>query len=92
MLPPAIRTDAAAERRLAALIRFAAAAPRERRNVSLYWAACRAGELVAGGLVGAEAAAAALAEAGRHTGLPPAEAAATARSGVRTGAEGARRG
>jgi hypothetical protein len=52
----------------------------ERNNLT-YWAACRAGELVASGLLGADAAAAVIAEAATRAGLPRAEAECTAWSG-----------
>jgi hypothetical protein len=53
----------------------------ERNNIT-YWAACRAGEMVASGLLGADAAAAVIAEAGTRAGLPRSEAERTARSGI----------
>ena len=59
------------------------------RNSLTYWAACRAGEMVASGLLGADAAAAVIAEAAMRAGLPRAEAERTARSGIRaTGGRG----
>jgi hypothetical protein len=53
------------------------------RNDLTYWAACRAGEMVASGLLGANAAADIVAEAGTRAGLPRAEAVRTAWSGIR---------
>jgi hypothetical protein len=54
----------------------------ERNNIT-YWAACRAGEMVASGLIGAPAAAAVIVEAATRAGLPRAEAKRTAWSGIR---------
>ena len=54
----------------------------ERNNLT-YWAACRAGEMVASGLLRADAAAAVIAEAATRAGLPRAEAERTAWSGIR---------
>jgi hypothetical protein len=54
----------------------------ERNNVT-YWAACRAGEMVASGLLGADAAAAMIADAATRAGLPRSEAERTAWSGIR---------
>jgi hypothetical protein len=64
----------------------ASARPGERNNLT-YWAACRAGEMVASGLLGADAATAVIAEAATRAGLPRAEAERTARSGIRAAAE-----
>ncbi len=75
-----------AQSRLRALARFAGAAPRARRNTSLYWAACRAGEMVAAGLTAPADAMRVLVEAGRGAGLAEPEAAATVARGVRAGA------
>ena len=70
--------------RLAQLV--AAARPGERNNLA-YWAACRAGEMVASGLLRADAAVSIIAEAASRAGLPRAEAERTARSGVRAALE-----
>jgi hypothetical protein len=64
---------------LARLVRLVAGA----RNDLTYWAACRAGEMVASGLLGVDAAVGIIAEAGTRAGLPRLEAERTARS--RTG-------
>jgi hypothetical protein len=57
--------------------------PGERNNLT-YWAACRAGEMVASGMLDADLAVEVIAEAAARAGLPYAEARRTARSGVRT--------
>jgi hypothetical protein len=75
-----------AQDRLRALARFAANAPREQRNRSLYWSTCRAGEMVASGLAAPADAMRILVEAGRGAGLAEREAAATVASGLRAGA------
>jgi hypothetical protein len=79
---------AAPDRRLAALVRAAALAPEGRRNSLAFWAACRLGEAVAEGVLGEAQARAMAEEAARHAGLPAAEAARTAASGVRSGMGG----
>jgi hypothetical protein len=66
------------------LVRLIAGAREGERNDLTYWAACRAGEMVACGLLAADAAAAVIAEAATRAGLPRAEAERTARNGVRT--------
>jgi Bifunctional DNA primase/polymerase, N-terminal len=68
---------------LAKLVRLVADAPEGERNALTYWAACRAGEMVASGLINAESAAAVIAEAAICAGLARSEAERTARSGVR---------
>ncbi len=79
---------AAPDRRLAALVRAAAVAPEGQRNRLAFWAACRMGEAVREGLLGEAQARAMAEEAAKHAGLPAAEAARTAASGVRSGMEG----
>ena len=69
---------------LAQLVRMVATAPEGQRNSLTFWAACRAGEMVASGLLDAETAAAMIAEAAIHAGLERPEADRTARSGVET--------
>lgn len=59
--------------RLVGLIATVIEAPTGRRNHLLHWAACRAAEMAAGGLVRAEAAMVALEEAGRTCGLDDGE-------------------
>jgi hypothetical protein len=68
---------------LARLVRVVAAAPEGLRNRLTFWAACRAGEMVASGLLDAGSAVAVIAEAAILAGLTRAEAERTARSGVR---------
>jgi hypothetical protein len=71
---------------IAALVRFVAGAGAGERNRATYWAACRAGEMVASGLLGADDAAELIIEAAMRTGLPCDEASRTAWSGInRTG-------
>ena len=77
---------------LAGLIRKVALAREGERNAILHWAGCRTGELVGAGFIQVEAAVALLTEAGRQAGLSVREAAATARSGIRTGSAGASHG
>ncbi len=67
---------------LAQLVRRVANAREGERNALAFWAACRAGEMVASGLLDAESAAAVIAEAGVHAGLTRREAERTAQSGV----------
>jgi hypothetical protein len=69
---------------LARLVRLIARARAGERNSLTYWAACRAGEMVASGLLGADAAAAVIAEAATRAGLPRLEAERAAWSGIRT--------
>jgi hypothetical protein len=64
------------------LVRLIAGSRPGERNSLTYWAACRAGEMVASGLIGAPAAAEVIAEAAIRAGLPPAEAKRTAWSGI----------
>jgi hypothetical protein len=66
------------------LVRLIAGAREGERNNLTYWAACRAGEMVASGLLAADSAAVVIAEAATRAGLPRAEAERTAWSGVRT--------
>jgi hypothetical protein len=68
---------------LAGLVRTVALAPEGERNRITFWAACRAGEMVASGLLPGERAAAIIAEAAARAGLPAAEARRTAISGIR---------
>jgi hypothetical protein len=65
------------------LVHLVAGAPASERNNLTYWAACRAGEMVASGLLGANAAAAVITEAATRAGLPRSEAERTAWSGIR---------
>jgi hypothetical protein len=68
---------------LARLVRLIAGAREGERNNLTYWAACRAGEMVASGLLRPDAAAAIIVEAARRAGLPRAEAERAAWSGIR---------
>jgi len=61
------------------------ATPERDRNTRLYWAACRAAEMVSAGRVDEVTAAGLLADAATRTGLPEAEARRTIASGLRTG-------
>jgi hypothetical protein len=72
-------------RALACLVRLVASACEGDCNNLAFWAACRAGEMVAAGLFDAETAEAVIADAAMRTGIPAAEAERTARSGVITG-------
>jgi hypothetical protein len=83
--PAASRATVPDRHALARLVRLVAGASEGERNDLTYWAACRAGEMVATGLFGADAAAALIAEAATRAGLPRVEAERTARSGIRTG-------
>jgi hypothetical protein len=69
---------------LVRLVRLVARARTGERNNLTYWAACRAGEMVASGLLEAELVASVIAEAATRAGLSRAEAERTAWSGVRT--------
>jgi hypothetical protein len=66
---------------LAKFVRLVAAAPEGERNSLTYWAACRAGEMVASRLLDPETAVAVIAEAGVCAGLTRIEAERTARRG-----------
>jgi Bifunctional DNA primase/polymerase, N-terminal len=83
--PLAFRATAPDRHALARLVRLVAGAREGERNDLTYWAACRAGEMVASGLFDADAATALIAEAATRAGLPRAEAERTARSGIRAG-------
>jgi hypothetical protein len=65
------------------LVQLVANARIGERNSLTYWAACRAGEMVASGLLGPHAAAAIIAEAATRAGLLRPEAEDTAWSGIR---------
>src|SRR5262249_36311507 len=80
-LSPHIRV--AADHALMRLVRRAASASPGERNTLTHWAACRAGEMVASGLLRANTAAALITEAAMRAGLPRAEAERTAWSGIR---------
>jgi hypothetical protein len=82
----------AATARLAALIYAVRRAPDTQRHPTLFWAACRAGEMVAAGEVEGEAAARALAQAAMEGGGADAvRAALTALDGIARGSAEARR-
>jgi len=66
------------------LVRLIAGAREGERNNLAYWAACRAGEMVASGLLDPDAAAAMIAEAATRAGLPRGEAERVAWSGIKT--------
>jgi hypothetical protein len=85
--PAASRATVPDGRALARLVRLVASATEGERNDLTYWAACRAGEMVASGLFDADAAIALVAEAATRAGLPRVEAERTARRGVRAGGD-----
>jgi hypothetical protein len=70
---------------LAGLVRKVASAAEGQRNAITFWAACRAGEMVGSGLIGADIAAAIIVNAALLSGLTPTEAERTAWSGIRAG-------
>jgi hypothetical protein len=76
--------------RMVGLVRTVMEAPPGQSNSALYWASCRAGELVARGEVTAHQAHAALFEAALQRGIPEREAGATPDNGVIS--QGLRRG
>jgi Bifunctional DNA primase/polymerase, N-terminal len=80
--PPAPRVVVPDTHALAKLVRLIANACEGERNSLTFWAACRAGEMVASGLLDADSAVAMIAEAGVCAGLSRREAERTARSGV----------
>jgi bifunctional DNA primase/polymerase-like protein len=80
--PPAPRVVVPDTHALAKLVRLIANACEGERNSLTFWAACRAGEMVASGLLDADSAVAMIAEAGHCAGLSRREAERTARSGV----------
>jgi len=73
---------------LARLVRRVAGASVGDRNNLAFWAACRAGEMVAAGLLNVETAEAVIADAAIRSGLAAREAERTVQSGVRTGSGG----
>jgi hypothetical protein len=66
------------------LVRLIAGAREGERNKLTFWAACRAGEMVASGMLKADAAVGLIAEAATRSGLPRPEAERTVWSGIRT--------
>jgi hypothetical protein len=68
---------------LSQIVRRVARAHEGERNAITFWSACRAGEMVASGLLDADTAAAVIAEAATLAGLPYSEAERAARSGIR---------
>jgi Bifunctional DNA primase/polymerase, N-terminal len=81
--PATPRVVVANELILMRLVRLLAGARPGERNRLTFWAACRAGEMVASGLLRADIAADVIAEAATRAGLPVAEAQRTAWSGIR---------
>lgn len=77
-----------ARRALAGILRTAARAAEGGRNAATFWAGCRAGELVAAGLLTEAAAVAAVAEAAVASGLSAREARQAAANGVTRGLAG----
>jgi hypothetical protein len=78
--------------KIAGLIRTVVSAAIGQRNNLLYWASCRAGELVADGAIPENVAQAMLFEAASHAGLKTAETIATIRSGLERGRGSLRHG
>jgi hypothetical protein len=70
---------------IAKLVTMVANATEGERNSLTFWCACRAGEMVAEGLLSAETAIAVITEAATRCGLPRNEAERTARSGINAG-------
>jgi hypothetical protein len=70
---------------IAGLVRFVAGIREGERNVATYWAACRAGELVAQGLIDPGFAEALIVEAATRTGIKTAEAKRTVLNGIAAG-------
>jgi hypothetical protein len=93
--PPLVRARSRAtipdDYALARLVRKVASAAHGQRNAVTFWAACRAGEMAASGLIGANTAADIIVNAALCSGLPSAEARRTAWSGVCTGLRGVTR-
>jgi hypothetical protein len=83
--PVALRAMVPDRHALTRIVQLVTGAREGERNDLTYWAACRAGEMVATGLFDADAAVALIAEAATRAGLPRVEAERTARSGIRTG-------
>jgi hypothetical protein len=71
-------------RRFEGVLRRVKFAPESQRNSTLHWGACRFGEAIRRGEIGAPVAEAALLGAALHAGLPEAEARRTIASGFRT--------
>ena len=84
----ATASSASQEASLAGLIRFISNASEGRRNDSVFWAACRAGQAVNAKVLSETAAVAMIARAAKEAGLPSREAEKTAASGVKTGMGG----
>jgi hypothetical protein len=82
-LAPPRRVVVANDHTLTRLIRLLASVRPGERNSLTFWAACRAGEMVASGLLRADTAVEVIAEAASRAGLPYAEARRTAWSGIR---------
>jgi hypothetical protein len=83
--PGVVKVTIPDSRALAGLVRSVARAAEGERNAVTFWAACRAGEMAASGLLGAETGAAVISHAAMQSGLPRAEAERTAWSGIRRG-------
>jgi hypothetical protein len=81
--PVAARVVVPDSRALAQIVRRVARAQEGERNAIAFWAGCRAGEMVASGLLDADTAAAIIAEAATLAGLAYSEAERAARSGIR---------
>lgn len=72
-------------RAIEGIVRSVAAAANGNRNAALYWGSCRMAELIALHAIDQETARSLLEDAAAAAGLPPNEAAATVRSGLRHG-------
>jgi Bifunctional DNA primase/polymerase, N-terminal len=71
-------------RLLVKLVQMVAGAREGERNSVTFWAACRAGEMVGAGVLGATTAIEIIMEAATRSGLPRGEAERTAKSGLKT--------
>jgi Bifunctional DNA primase/polymerase, N-terminal len=79
----AVHYPQCADRQLRGLVRFVAHAVQTQRNSSLYWASCRAGELVCDGTADRDFCFAVLLEAAMHAGLERNETERSIRSAFR---------
>jgi hypothetical protein len=71
------------EAALLSIVRLVATSQPGERNRITFWAGCRAGEMIASGLLGTDGAVAVITEAAARAGLPYAEARRAVRSGIR---------
>jgi hypothetical protein len=80
VLPQALRSPSAIVSKIAGIIRVVANAREGERNATLFWAACRMGELIATNAISVATASDLLVEAASRTGLSILEARRTVRS------------